>query len=123
MSIYYGALVPVMGFIAGTVTADVAELGQAPGIAVGVVGAVGLSVLWFRVLDLPAASGFGARAGPGPAPPKWVNGDQGTAIYDEDDEWRAVHYESGFEVVADDPQGAADELAEKLNQHGWIDSQ
>lgn len=71
--------------------------------------------------DLPTTAGFGAPNGPGPSPPKWVNPELGTAIYEHGGQWRAVHRESELESIADDPQDADDQLRKKLESNGWID--
>jgi len=108
-----------IGGVTGIVAANMANVPGPVGYAVAALGAIGGLGLWYWS-DLPVTAGFGAPAGPGPAPPKWINVELGTAVYENGDRWRVVHPESGLEAVADDAQEAADELHERLEENGWV---
>lgn len=117
----YGILFVIIGILGGSIVAQTAGLDGTAGMLVGGACGIGLLVVWTEVLNLPTTAGFGAPHGPGPSPPKWINEDRRTAIYDAGDEWRAIHPESGIEATAEDPQEADDELVEQLREHGWVD--
>jgi len=109
----------VFGGLIGFVGANMAGVPEPVSYAVAALGAVGGLGLWYWS-GLPNIVGFGAPAGPGPNPPKWINPELGTVIYENGDRWRAVHPESGLDEVADDAQEAADELHERLDENGWV---
>ncbi|MFH5802364.1 hypothetical protein [Haladaptatus sp. CMAA 1911] len=52
--------------------------------------------------------------------PEYISRELGTAIFEEADQWRSIHYESGMEVTADDQHAAAEQMKDKLREHGWL---
>jgi len=123
MSIHFGGVIMAAGAGVGLVLASSLGLGQVGAGVFAVGGAVGITAVSMKASGGSLAWGFGARHGPGPSPqvPKWIHEEKGVGIYELEDGWRAVHYESGMDVEGETPEDVDDELTAQLKEHGWYD--